>query len=87
MNTDTAGKLRTYSLNFDDLEVWTLEALLKLIEEHAKAKGLEVIKISCGLEVELEGFDDKADFEAFKAGLNARWIYFGYDAERDDSNE
>ena len=87
MNTDTAGKLRTYSLNFDDLEVWTLEALLKLIEEQAKAKNLEVIKISCGLEVELEGFDGKADFTAFKDGLNAQWIYFGYDAEKDDSNE
>ncbi len=87
MNTDTAGKLRTYSLNFDDLEVWTLEALLKLIEEQAKAKSLEVIKISCGLEVELEGFDDKADFTAFKDGLNAKWIYFGSYVEKDDTHE
>ncbi len=81
------NRLRKYSISFQDLEVWTVKPLLKLIEEQAGQTGLEVVNISSSLEVEFEGFDDKADFEAFKAGLNARWIFFGYDAEKDDSNE
>ncbi len=79
----STNRLHRCSISFDDLEVWTLEALLKIIEEQSKANGLEVTNATCGLYVELEGFDEQADFDAFRDNLKAKRLGFGYELEKD----
>jgi hypothetical protein len=77
------NRLHKYIINFEGLEPWTLEALLKIIEEQSKANGLEVTNATCGLCVELEGFDDQADFDAFRGNLKAKRLGFSYELEKD----
>jgi hypothetical protein len=80
MNTN---RLRKYSINFVDAEVWSLEALLNLIEKQAEKSGLGVTTTTCNLLVELEGFDDSSDFDGFADKLRAKRLDFGFELEED----
>ena len=69
-------------MTFDLTDVFTVFYLIKLIEETAKAHGVEEAVRSLSLEVDFEWLEHKGDFEALRAALEAKQVLFGYRALR-----
>ena len=76
MEKTARGRAQERTIIIDDVEAWSVSALLEHVRVAEQKSGVSVGKVSASLSIDLEYFENEGDFEAFREVLDARRLAY-----------